>query len=179
MWRSATLAGVPENNSIGYYVKIAGRLGPEYIPIDFNKEHCCWVELEWVVNTKDDGKSISYWAAARPACKELGLDIILKNGRSEGNQGELDSEPPRASTSGTTDTSEASTITQHTEQTTGETVASAESLTIDTDMATITINDPPGMEERTAFSTATAQQAPTFNWGLPGRSNRPTFRGSR
>ena len=46
-------------------------------------------------------------------------------------------------------------------------------------MATITINDPPETEERTAFTTATAQPAPAFNWGLPGRSNRPTFRGSR
>ena len=160
-------------------MEIAGRLGPEYVPIDFNKEYCCWVELEWVVNTKDDGKSISYWAAARPACKELGLDILLKDGRSEGNQGELDSEPPRASTSEITDTSGTSTETQHTEHTTGETVASAESLTIDTNMATITINDPPGTEERTAFTTATAQPAPTFNWGLPGWSSRPTFRGSR
>ena len=170
-WRRATLAGVPENDSAGYYVEIAGRLGPEYVPIDFNKEYCCWVELEWVVNTRDDGKSISYWAAARPARKELGLDILLKDGQSEGNQGELDSEPPRASTSSTTDTSETSVETQHTEQTAGETVATAESLTIDTNMATITINDPPGTEECTAFTTATAQPAPTFNWGLPGRSS--------
>ena len=159
-WRSATLAGVPESDSVGYYVEIARRLGPEYIPIDFNKEYCCWVELEWVVNTKDDGKGISYWAAARPAHQELGLDIPLKDGRSEGNQGELDSEPPRASTSGTTDTTEVSSGTQHTTQTTEETIASAESLTIDTNMATITINDPPGTEERTAFTTATAQPAP-------------------
>ena len=170
-WRSATLVGVPENDSIGYYVKIAGCLGPEYVPIDFNKEYCCWVELEWVVNTKDDGKSISYWAAARPARKELGLDILLKDGRSDGNQGELDSEPPQASASDTTNTSEVTTETQNTEQMAEGTAASAESLTIDTNMATITINDPPGTEERTTFTTATAQQAPTFNWGLPGRSN--------
>ena len=176
-WRSATIPGVPEGDTVGYYVEIAGRLGPEYVPIEFNKEYCCWVELEWVVNTKDDGEKIAYWAAARPARKELGLDILLKDGRSEGNQGELDSEPPRASTSEVT--SGTSTETRHTEQTTGETIASAESLTIDTNMATVTINDPPGTEERTAFTTATAQPAQTFNWGLPGRSTRPTFRGSR
>ena len=80
MWRKVTFAEVPENDSVGYYVKIVGRLGPKYVPIDFNKEYCCWVELEWVVNTKEDRKSISYWAAARPARKELGLDILLKDG---------------------------------------------------------------------------------------------------
>ena len=93
-WRSATITGVPENDAVGYYVEITGRLGPEYVPIDFNKEYCCWAELEWVVNIKDNGERIAYWAAARPARKELGLDILLKDGRSEGNQGELDGEPP-------------------------------------------------------------------------------------
>ena len=175
-WRTVDHAAAPSGESTGYYVEVTGRLGSEYVPVDFNKEYCCWVELDWTTNTKDNGEAISYWVAARPARKELGLDILLKDGRSEGNQGELDSEPPRATTSDTTETSE---TTQATEQTRGETIASAESLTINTDMATITINDPPGTSERTAFTTATAQPAPAFNWGLSGHRSRPTFRGSR
>ena len=138
---------VPEKDSIGYYVEITGRLGPEYVPIDFNKEYCCWAELEWVKNTKEDGQGISYWAAARPAHKELGLDILLKDGRSMGNQGELDSKPPCTTTSDTTETSDTTVKTQDTEQTKEGTTGTAESLTIDTDMATITINDLPGTSE--------------------------------
>ena len=179
MWRTVDRTDTSSGESTRYYVEITGRLGPEYVPVDFNKEYCCWVKLDWTTNTKDNGESISYWVAAWPAQKELGLDILLKDGRSEGNQGELDSKPPRATTSDTTETSETTVRTQETEQTRGETVASAESLTINTNMATITINDPPGTSERTAFTTATAQPAPAFNWGLGRQSSRPTFRGSR
>ena len=161
-----TLVGVLEKDSTGYYVEITGWLGPEYVPIDFNKEYCCWAELEWVVNTKEVGQGISYWVVARPARKELGLDILLKDWRSEGNQGELDSEPPHATTSDTTEMSEATTKTQDTEQTEGHMKEPAESLVINTNMAMITINDPPRTSERTAFTTATAQPAQVFNWGL-------------
>ena len=174
-WRTEDQAGAPSGESTRYYVEITGRLGPEYVPINFNKEYCCWVKLDWTTNTKDNGESISYWVAAQPARKELGLDILLKDGRSEENQGELNSEPPRATTLDTTETSE---TTQNTKQTRGETIASAESLTIDTNMATITINNPPGTSERTAFTTATAQPAPAFNLGLGRQSSRPTFRGN-
>ena len=44
----------------------------------------------------------------------------------------------------------------------------AESLTIDTNMATITINEPTEASEHTAFTTATAQPVLAFNWGLGG-----------
>ena len=76
--------------------------------------------------------------------------------------------------------SEATTKTQDTEQTEGHAKEPAESLVIvDTNMATITINDPPGTSKQTAFTTATARPALAFNWGLGRQSNQPTFRGSQ
>ena len=54
-------------DSTGYHIEVTGRLGPEYVPINFNKEYCCWAELEWTTNRKEDGQSISYWVAVRPA----------------------------------------------------------------------------------------------------------------
>jgi hypothetical protein len=85
-----TIHGVPQQNIPEIYIKgavwnaqadppryVAQSSAPEesatgtWFPVDFNKEHVCWVE----VRLQEPAGSEAYWQAFRIAGEDLGLDI--------------------------------------------------------------------------------------------------------
>ncbi|KAF8261854.1 hypothetical protein EI94DRAFT_1809664 [Lactarius quietus] len=77
----------------GYYAEAA--TAQRFHPVVFNKERCCWVELRWS-NTNN------YFEATRPAADDLHINVPLVDARPidqqgpiDGQEDNLDSEPPR------------------------------------------------------------------------------------
>jgi hypothetical protein len=89
-----TIHGVPQQNIPEIYIKgavwnaqsvppryVAQSSAPEesgtgtWFPVDFNKEHVCWVE----VRLQEPAGSESYWQAFRIAGQDLGLDITQED----------------------------------------------------------------------------------------------------
>jgi hypothetical protein len=89
-----TIHGVPQQNIPEIYIKgavwnaqanppryVAQSSAPEesgtgtWFPVDFNKEHVCWVE----VRLQEPAGSEAYWQAFRIAGQDLGLDITQED----------------------------------------------------------------------------------------------------
>jgi hypothetical protein len=90
LFEAYTIHGVPQQNIPEIYLKgavwnaqadppryVAQSSAPEesgtgtWFPVDFNKEHVCWVE----VHLQEPAGSEAYWQAFRIAGQDLGLDI--------------------------------------------------------------------------------------------------------
>ena len=48
-----------------------------FIPVEFNTEHNCWVEVQWVTEPPESVLA-DHWSAYRLAGEELGLDITVE-----------------------------------------------------------------------------------------------------
>ena len=63
-----------EDDSLGYFARstiVVEGQGNPWVPVEWNSEHSCWVEIHWTHNGPGDG----FWEAYQIARPELGLDI--------------------------------------------------------------------------------------------------------
>ena len=63
-----------EDDSLGYFARstiVVEGQGNPWVPVEWNSEHSCWVEIRWTHNGPGDG----HWEAYQIARPELGLDI--------------------------------------------------------------------------------------------------------
>src|ERR1700677_3416532 len=63
-----------------------------FIPVEFNIDHHCWVEIQWITEPQESVLA-DHWSAYRIAGEELGLDITIK----EYNQYENAPDSPNSS----------------------------------------------------------------------------------
>jgi hypothetical protein len=75
-WR--TVSGYP-----GYYTETTGT--QRYIPVDFNRDNLCWVELRW-------DEQINKWEAYRPAPDRLLCNIRISDVVPDSQWGPIDGE---------------------------------------------------------------------------------------
>ena len=92
-WRHVPDTRRTEENNTGYYAEAAHH--NDSIPVVFNRERCCWVELRWS-NTNN------YFEATRPAADDLHINIPLVDARPIDQQGPIDGQEEDKPRFGTT-----------------------------------------------------------------------------
>ena len=70
---------------VGYYAETS--TSQRFHPITFNRERCCWVELQWVTREDD-----VFWIAQRPAGDDLLCNIRIQDRQLVEEQGPIDRE---------------------------------------------------------------------------------------
>ena len=76
---------IPPEEAVGYYVETS--TSQWFHPIAFNREWCCWVELQWVIREDD-----TFWIAQHPAGDDLLCNIHIQDQHPVDEQGPEDNE---------------------------------------------------------------------------------------